>query len=67
MNEERQPPVPSLPTYTNPNTFVDPKQQAPMMKMMGKMLGKRLPRLMKNPKIHSQSISIKHKKKVTYW
>lgn len=50
------PSAPTLPTY------LQPKQQAPLMKMMGKMLAKRLPRLMKNPKIHSQNVKIGHKK-----
>lgn len=48
----------------------DPKEQSPLMKLMGKMLAKRLPRLGKNPNIHSQSVKIGHKKqqkKVHYW
>lgn len=62
--------LPSLPNYDPPGTVVtlpDPKQQAPLMRLMGKMLAKRLPRLMNNPKIHSQTVKLKHKKKVIYY
>lgn len=60
--------LPSLPTYTAPRgiTVADPKEQAPMMKLVGKMLSKRMPRLTKNPNVHSQTIKIKEKK-VKYW
>lgn len=64
MSEEK---VPNLPPYASPNSFLTPKQQAPLMKLMGKMMAKRLPRLGRNPHVHSQNVSIKHKKKVTYW
>lgn len=67
------PPVPSLPTYSAPQGIrvAERSEQAPMMKLMGKMMAKRLPRLGKNPNVHSQTIKVKHKKKkydpVTYW
>jgi len=58
---------PSLPTYqTGLAPIPDSKQAAPLMKMMGRMLAKKLPRLMNNPKVHSQNIKIKQKK-VRYW
>lgn len=50
-------PPPNLPGYASS------KQAAPLMKLMGKMLTKRLPRLMHNPKIHSQNVKISHKKR----
>ena len=64
---DQQPP--SLPTYNNPQglRIADRQEQAPMMKLMGKLMAKRLPRLGRNPHIHSQSVKVKHQKKVTYW
>lgn len=67
MNEP-QAALPSLPQYPAPNgpPRANKDQAGPIMKMMGKMLAKKLPRLTKNPKIHSQSVTIKHKR-VRYW
>lgn len=62
-----QPPpgVPSLPQYPLPPGLrvADRKEAGPMMKLMGKLLAKRLPRLTNNPKIHSQTVKVGHKKK----
>ena len=69
MSDE-QPQVPSLPTYlskTGVSRLPDPKQQGPLMKLMGKMLAAKLPRLMAKGKISPQSVKIKHKKQVHYW
>ena len=65
-------PPPTLPTYQGPQGIrvAERSEQAPMMKLMGKLLGKRLPRLMRNPKIHSQTVKVSHKKKkdqIHYW
>jgi len=67
-----QPQVPSLPTYNNPQglRIADQKEAAPMMKLIGKMMAKHLPRVGKNPNIHSQTVKLGHKKqqkKAHYW
>jgi hypothetical protein len=55
---------PTLPQYPAPGLRVaDRKEAAPFIKLMGKLMAKRMPRLGKNPNIHSQSVTIKHKKK----
>jgi hypothetical protein len=56
---------PSLPNYSAPKGIPPPphpKQQAPLNKLMGKMLAKHLPRLMNKGKIAPQSVKIGHKK-----
>lgn len=66
---EQQPP-PTLPNYHGVSMVPNPKQQGPLMKVMGKMLASKLPRMMKG-KISSQTIKVSHGKrkdnKVKYW
>lgn len=54
---------PTLPVYHTTQTFPTGKQQGILNKALGKMLSKKMPRLMNNPKIHSQTVKLKHKKK----
>lgn len=63
---DEQPTIPSLPIYATTHHFIEKKQQAPLMKLMGKMMSKRLhPRKgMLSPK---QNVRIKHKKKVIFY
>ena len=72
MNPAQLPP--SLPTYASPQGIrvADRKEQGPIMKMIGKMLAAKLPKLGKNPNIHSQTVKINHSKRkkepqVKYW
>lgn len=66
MSEEN-PSAPTLPHYQLPGVPLpdNAKQQAPLMKLMGKMLAKRLPKLSKG-KVSPQSVKIKQKK-IKYW
>lgn len=62
---------PSLPNYEKPGIPLPshPKQQAPLMKMMGRMMAKRLPKMTKG-KISSQTVKVNRRKKnnnVTYY
>ena len=61
---EQKAKLPTLPSY------IQAKQQGPLNKLMGRMLAKRLPRLMSKGKIAPQSVKIGHKKpkeKATYY
>jgi hypothetical protein len=65
---DKQPLAPSLPNYSGGiQAHLTQKQQGPLMKIMGKMLAAKLPGRMKGGKISSQSVTIKHQKKVRYW
>lgn len=46
--DEQPTPVPSLPTYATSHHFLDRKQQAPLIKVMSKMLKPKFHRLIKN-------------------
>lgn len=65
MTESYQP----LPQYNPPmgTRMATPEEQKPLIKMLGKMIAPKMksPRL--KGKISSQTIKVKHQKKVTYW
>jgi hypothetical protein len=64
-----QPPIPHLPTYAAPQGIrvATHEEQKPMIKLVGKMLAARMPKLARPGKISKQTITIKHKEKVKYW
>lgn len=65
MTEEKTT-IPSLPTYAAPQGIrpATNKEQGPLMKLMGKMMAKKLPKLMGiKGKISPSTIKIGHKKK----
>jgi hypothetical protein len=53
--------VPSLPQYPPGIPMAERKQQAPMMKMLGRMMSVKLPKM--KGKISPQNVKITHKKK----
>lgn len=68
MSEEYQ----ALPKYEPPRPeaahMSTAKEQAPLVKLMSKMLAPKMARMMKmKGKISPQSVKVKHQKKVTYW
>lgn len=69
MNEEHpRPEYTGLTQYPPTTRVATADEQKPLMKMLGKMLAPKVKaRMPKKGLIHSQSVPIKHKKKVTYW
>jgi len=62
MEEVEQPQIPSLPSYADSKSFLHPKQQGPLNKMLGKMLKPKMHRMIKNSLKRT-----KNKHKVTFY